>query len=414
MKKALLLFGMFLVIFIVYFAVATKFTFKPKWAIDYFNPLAKSLLDLRFDIQNPAMTYDLVNYNGRWYIPWGVLTSLFLIPFQLIKGRYVPILYLSLFFSSLNVVIVYLLLERIKKEFLPQISFFGKFIFLILFAFGTTHFYVGTLGSAWHVNQMVTAFLATLGIYVILKKNRKTTDYLMASFIFSVALLGRFTIAMLLVLPIFLYLWDNFLTKKLNLHGKIIFWRNFLIIFGLPLLFFVLLSFSYNYLRFGNPLEYGYSYIHESAYLAQLREKNGFSSFKNLINNSWYMLFEIPSIGLSDKFHLNFNLKGNSIFFLTPPFLAAFLASPIKRIKKKISLDPYVFSLWLAAIITIIPSLLHYSTGWMQFGYRYTLDITVLLLLLSIFGIKGKINLLYVMGVAFSICVYFWGIVSLM
>lgn len=412
MKRFLPIVIIFFTVFFVYFAVATNYTFRPKWALDYFNPLAKSILQFRLDIENPGSTYDLSFYSGKWYVPWGILTSIFLVPLQLIRGHYVPLLYLSLFFSSLNAVFVYLILLRIKREFLPQLSHVAIFAFLILFSFGTTHFYVGTIGSSWHVNQMVTAFLATLGIYVIFKKERSTKNYILSSIIFSLALLGRFTIAVLLTLPIFLYIWENFITKK-NISGKLILFKNIFVIFCFPLIFFIFLAFFYNYIRFNNPLEFGYSYINEAPSLAQIRKENGLSSFKNLINNSWYMLFEIPKISFSERFHFNFNLNGNSILFLTPPFLAIFLANPFK-IKKKLIIDPYIFSLWLTAVITIIPSLMHYSTGWMQFGYRYSLDITVLLLLLSIFGIKGKLNLLYIIGVIFSVIIYAWGITSLM
>lgn len=398
MRKLIAPFLIFLITFMIYFAVGTNFSFRPKWALDYFNLLASSILKLQLDIQNLGSTYDLSYYKGNWYVPWGVLTSIFLIPLQLIKGRFVPIFYLSVFFSSLNVVLIYLLLKRIRKEFLPKMSQFALFTFLILFAFGTTHFYVGTLGSSWHVNQMTTSFLGTLGIFIIFKKERGIRDYLFSSIILSAALLGRFTIVALLVLPIFLYLSENF---KRNLR----FLKTFFMIFVGPFCFFLFLALLYNYLRFNNPLEFGYSYIREASNLAQIREENGLSSLKNLPKNAWLMIFEIPGISFSNKFQFNFNLNGNSIFFLTPPFLAIFLSKPINR---------YVLGLWVAVIFTIVPSLMHYSSGWIQFGYRYSLDITVLLLLLSIFGVKGKVNLLYILGVIFSVTLYFWGITSLM
>jgi len=412
MRKYIIPIIIFFSVFIIYFGVSTKFTFKPKWALDYFNPLANSILNFRLDIQNPGSTYDLSLYKGKWFVPWGVLVSVFLVPIQLIKGRYIPLLYLSLLFSSLNTVFVYLLLKRIKKEFLHNLSNYSMFIFLILFTFGTTQFYVGTLGSSWHVNQMVTSFLGTLGIYIIFKKKRTTKEYLISSIIFSLALIGRFTVVMLLALPIFLYCLDYFSTKKLTFNLK--FLKKFILIFFVPLIFFISISSFYNYIRFEDPLEFGYSYIHESPYLAKIRNENGLSSFKNLINNSRYMLFELPSFDISNKPRLNFNLNGNSIFFLTPPFLAAFLAKPFRVKKRKLILDPYIFSLWSVSIITIVPSLMHYSSGWMQFGYRYSLDITVLLLLLSLFGVKGKANIFYTAGVLFSIVIYLIGINSLM
>lgn len=405
----------FITVFFIYFAVGTQFSFKPKWALDYFNPLAQSILHFRLDVQNLGTTYDLSFYNGKWYGPWGVIPSLILIPFQLIKGRFIPVFYLSVFFASLNSVLIYFLLHRIKKDFLPELSKFSIFVFLLFFAFGTAQFYVGTLGSVWHADQIVTSFLGTLGIFIIFRKERKFLHYFLSIFCFSLSLLGRPTIALLNVLPIMLYFYDSLVKRKLISLSRIqaIFIKEILLL-CMPLLAISIIFFLYNFVRFGNIFEYGFSYIHESPYLEKLREQNGAFSIKNVPQNFWYMLFEIPGISLSDKFNFNINLKGNSIFFISSPFLAGFLAFPIIKKGKKFVFQPLIAFLWLTAIITILPSLMHYSSGWMQFGYRYSLDITVLLLLLSIFGIKGKLNLLYILGVIFSVVMYIWGITSLL
>lgn len=415
MKRILYCLGIFLVVFFVYFAVATEFSFKPKWAHDHFNPLAQGLLQLRFYIQNPIDTYDLIHYHGRWYAPWGVLSAIFLIPIQLIRQRFVPAVYLTIFFASLNVVVVYILLQRVKKEFLPLLTQRNIFLFLILFAFGTTHFYVGTLGSSWHVDQMVTTFFGIFGTYIIFKKKRSKWDYFLSTLLFSIALIGRPTIVFFVFLPGFLYIWEHFIASKESRQKKLQAFFRAIVIFGFPLVFFSTLFFLYNYLRFGTIFEYGYTHIQESPYLAGIREAKGAVSLSHIPNNLWYMLFESPRLQfLNGKFSLGINLNGNSIFILTLPFLTAFLAVPITKIKKKFIIDPYLLSLWLTAIIVILPSLMIYSSGWMQFGYRYSLDITVLLLLLSVFGIKGKIHLFYVLGTGMAIFLYILGIQALM
>ncbi len=415
MKKFFYCLGIFFVTFIVYFAVSTQYSFKPKWAHDHFNPLAKSILQLRLDIQNPIDTYDLIEYKDKWYAPWGVLSAIFLIPLQLIKQRFVPTIYLTIFFASLNVVIVYLLLQRVKKEFLPLLTQRNIFLFIILFTFGTTHFYVGTLGSSWHVDQMVTTFLGVFGTYIVFKKHRSIWDYFFSTLVFSVALIGRPTIVFFVLLPGFLYLWEHFIVSKGSVKKKAYAFLKAIVIFGLPLGFFSILFFLYNYFRFGTVFEYGYTYIQESPYLAEIRQAKGAVSIFHIPNNLWYMLFESPQLRfINGKFSLDFNLNGNSIFILTLPFLTAYLAIPITKIKKKFTVNPYLFSLWLTAIIVMLPSLMIYSTGWMQFGYRYSLDITVLLLLLSILGIKGKINPFYLLGIAMAIFLHILGIQALM
>jgi hypothetical protein len=136
-------------------------------------------------------------------------------------------------------------------------------------------------------------------------------------------------------------------------------------------------------------------------------------SLSHVATNIRYMFFELPGFYWSNGLRLNFDLKGNSIFYLTPPFMAIFLAKFWRTFHARLVINPYILSLWIAAIITMIPSLLIYSTGWMQFGYRYSLDVTAVLVLLSLFGMEGKLNVLYVIGVAFSVVVYQMGTTAL-
>lgn len=223
-------------------------------------------------------------------------------------------------------------------------------------------------------------------------------DYFCSICSFGVALLGRATIVLLVTLPAALYIRDYPLGKQAIIRG--------IFVFGVPLGLFTILFFAYNFLRFGSLFEYGYQFIVESPYLAEIRQKYGIFSLAHLPTNLWHMLFELPGFAWEEGLKIHFNLKGNSIFFLTLPLLAIFWSKPWKSAE--------VAALWLAAIITMLPSLLIYSTGWMQFGYRYTLDITAVLVILSIFGMKGKLNLLYVLGIFFSIAVYQMGINALM
>lgn len=415
MKHFLISLVIFAVVFIVYFVVGTNYTLKPKWALDYFNLLAQSIINFRLDLNNLGTTYDLSYYNNKWYGPWGVIPALILIPIQLIKGNFIPTFYLSVLFSSLNTVLMYLLLLRLRREFLPGLSILGIYVCLSFFAFGTTQFYVGTLGSIWHVDQITTSFLGTLGVYIIFRKRRKLIHYFVSMVCLSLAVLGRPTIALLAILPITLYIFDLQKRKALTSLQKLkkIFIKE-IILLCIPLIFFSIIFFLYNYVRFGNIFEYGFNYIHESSYLAQLREESGPFSIRNIFRNLWYMVFELPTINFKHNNIFNFNLNGNSIFFLSPPLLAIFFTSPLRKISGKFIFDSYIFPLWITIIITLFPSWMHYSSGWMQFGYRYSLDIMVLLFLLFLFGIKGKLNMLYIFGIIFSIIMYILGIRSLM
>ncbi len=396
----------------IYFAVATRYTFHPMWALDYFNELAAALREGHLDLRNPSSTYDLILFGGKWYAPWGILAALFFLPIQAIKGRFIPAIYISILFASLNVLLVYFLLVRLREEFLKAMRYGEVLLVTALYAFGTMNFYVGTLGSAWHVDQMVSSFFGTLSVYLIFKHKRRLTDYLYSVVALVPVLLGHATFVLLVVIPGLLYVWDIFRNRKITVRLRLI--KKGLIIFGLPLGVGTGLFLLYNYLRFGSPWEYGYSYILEAPFLEQIRLKNGVMSLTNLAHNIWYFAAEIPSLSVVNGLHLGINILGNSLFFLTPPLLTIFLAVPWKKIRDKWTFDPYVFSLWTGAVITIIPSLMIYSTGWMQFGYRYGLDIMPELVLLSVFGVKGKLNTLYILGISLAIFFHVLGIQALM
>ena len=186
----------------------------------------------------------------------------------MLKGRFVPPLYLTLFFASADVVIFYFLLQRTKREFLLKLSEPFLWLVLILFAFGTTHLYVGTLGSVWHGDQMVSNFFGTLGIYSIFKKKRTLWSYFFSALCFGTALMGRATIVLLVSIPVLLYSWDFLLPATISWSQRVRAIRNGIVIFGIPLGIFTGLFFLYNWLRFGNSLEYGYRYITEAPNLA--------------------------------------------------------------------------------------------------------------------------------------------------
>lgn len=401
-KRVFLLFLIFIFSYLVYFSFATHFKERPLWQIDYFNSLAQSVVHGRVDIQNPAQTYDLLFYKNHWYTRFGPLSSVFLIPLQIIKARYIPIIYVSVFFASLTVVFFYLLLERVKKEFFPKSKHIFIFLTFILFAFGTEQFYVATSASSWFVDQTISSFFGLLGIYAIFKKERGFKDYFLSALFISATLLGRITVFLLIIIPIILWLDQNI--SKIN-RKKII---QFFLAFVIPILFFLSLLFLYNYLRFHNPFEYGYKYIHEAPSLAAIRNKNGVMSLKNIPQNLWYMIFETPTLRFFPKLKLLFGLNGISIFFVTPAFLFALVTIQFRK-----KFNPYIFSCWVAVLCIAISLLLYYSTGWEQFGYRYSLDFTVPLLLLVAFALNWKINFFYILSIPFSIFLFLLGITAL-
>jgi len=167
--------------------------------------------------------------------------------------------------------------------------------------------------------------------------------------------------------------------------------KNLFILFFAPSLAIVFLL-LYNYARFENPLNSGYTLTNNWNYTEEQRfelTNYGLFNFKNIPSNFYYYFLN----GL-DPVLLNRGYK----FILKPPFVKAgfpgtsfFVVSPIflyvfkLREKSKENIF-YIISI----IITLLILLTYYWPGWLQLGPRYTLDFLPMLYILLLASFKDK------------------------
>ncbi len=63
----------------------------------------------------------------------------------------------------------------------------------------------------------------------------------------------------------------------------------------------------------------------------------------------------------------------------------------------------------LAAGLVLIPLLLYYGVGWIQFGYRYALDLYPFLLVLTAQGVMARPSRCFNPLVVISVVINIWG-----
>ena len=152
----------------------------------------------------------------------------------------------------------------------------------------------------------------------------------------------------------------------------------------LPIIASIVLIACYNYQRFANVFERGYSYQlipEESA----LRRQQGLISFRHIPANLYYMLIKTPDPILADESHvlkfpyLRFDPYGMSIFFMSPILFLIF--------KAKLS-DHYVKASLLTTLAITTTIVTYYGIGWRQIGYRYALDFYPFLLIPLVSALK--------------------------
>jgi hypothetical protein len=119
----------------------------------------------------------------------------------------------------------------------------------------------------------------------------------------------------------------------------------------------------YNVVRFGSPFESGYVLASLPPWLEAIREQ-GLFSLSHVGTNVEYLFLHLPT-RIPEFPYFRPDGLGMSVFVTSPGLLLA-LRAPWRSSRAA--------ALALTAFAVLVPTLLYYGGGWLQYGYRYFLD----------------------------------------
>jgi len=307
--------------------------------------------------------FDVIAIGDRFYVPFAPFPALALAPLVALTG---PVTAdqlesgINATLAAFDVWLCWVLLGRLGVARLGD-----RLAVAALFAFSTAIWWVTTRGGVWHTGHLIATAL-TFGCLIELwsARPRPWIVGVLAGFAF----LTRAPLAF--AIPFCLLLLDvrrsvaepeiegGFLgpsRPRWPIRGWV------LLAFGvLPSIAFF---FWYNLARFGAPLESGYALAALPAFLEAQRQV-GLFSLAHVPTNLDYFLFHLPQRIEEPPFFRPDGLS-LSVLITSPGLLLAALA-------------PWrLWRSWLllgAAIAVLVPTLLYYGGGWLQYGYRYFLD----------------------------------------
>jgi hypothetical protein len=157
----------------------------------------------------------------------------------------------------------------------------------------------------------------------------------------------------------------------------------------------------YNYVRFGKFGEFGHKFLYNNRVNADI-DQWGLFDLHYLARNLDAAFFKLPIVSFN-PLRLHYDPNGLSLL-LTLPILV-FLVIPKKRPRLH-------WPLWLTVAICAIPGLFYQNNGYMQFGFRFSLDYTPYLLLLFAVGGWSVLNRWVIAALALGFVVNFWGAVG--
>lgn len=327
---------------------------------------------------------DISNYFSNFYVYFGPLSSLMLLPLVIFFGEHTPQILVGIFSMVVSFIAVYFISLKFK---------FGKVdsLFLSLFfVFSTVLFSSSVINiTAYQVEALGVPFILLAICAYLYKRNA-----FLIGLCIGLALLTRFTL--MLVVSFFFF---EMLQKRFTL-------KQFILLL-IPVILAIGLLGAYNQRRFHSVLETGYKYnISKASDSLSKNHAYGEINPMHLSGNLYSFLIMSPeplfqdgNDGFALKFpYMKANPWGIAIWFTSPLFLLLVL-----QFKK----GKYTISASMAAVLLSVPVFFWYSIGYAQFGYRYALDFLPFLFLILLPCLSPKLTkvaiVLITIGILFNL-----------
>jgi hypothetical protein len=408
------------VLFLVSFAVLASFSserFLRQSAAPHFIYQAQSWLEGRLDV-DPEVLPNLEDWacvrqqggekvrcegqplpGDRWYVSFPSFPAVVMLPFVALHGYQFNDTSFGVFTGALAVALFYGLLRFLAKEGESARNRNENIALALILAFGTLFFYCAIRGEVWFSAEVMGVACTCLYVRNSVQAHRPV----LAGLFFSMATLTR---TPLLFSGLFFVLEavcpgpDRLgQLRALSSHWKPA--ARKLALFSAGAAPLAVLAAAYNLYRFGKPGEFGHAFLFNNRVNADI-DRYGLFDFTYLPRNLAAAFLKLPRLSLH-PLELGYDPYGLTLVLTLP--LLVFLLMPKTRPRLH-------WPLWLTVAVCALPGLFYQNTGYMQFGFRFSLDYTPYLLLLFALGGWALRNRFVLAAVALGVLVNFWGAVA--
>jgi hypothetical protein len=335
----------------------------------------------------------------RWYVSFPSFPAVAMLPFVAVNGYQFNDTSFGVIVGALAVALFYSLLRFLAKEGEVTRNRNENIALALILAFGTLFFYCAIRGEVWFSAEVMGVALTCLYVRNAVRAHRPV----LAGLFFSMATLTRTPLlfsGLFFVLEALCPGPDRLgQLRALGNHWKPAARKVGLFALGAAPL--ALLAAAYNFYRFGKLGEFGHAFLFNNRVNADI-DRYGLFNFTYLQRNLEAAFLKLPHVSLHP---LQLGYDPNGLTLLLPLPLLVFLIIPKTRPRLH-------WPVWLTVAVCALPGLFYQNNGYMQFGFRFSLDYTPYLLLLFAIGGWALRNRFVLAAVVLGVLVNFWGAVA--
>ena len=351
--------------------------------------------------------------NEHWYVSFPPFPALVILPAVAIWGTGLHDALFWALLAGLAPAAMYLFLRRLRALGRSERNRIEDVILTALFGLGTVYFFVAVQGTVWFAAQVVACILLPLFLYASLGGAHPFWAGLALGALFlcrpTTAPFGIFFVVEALRAarrpdaPIVPTALTTGAVGRLGAFFAGLDKKRALVafsLFALPVALAIGAAMWMNEARFEDPFEFGHRYL-----MIRWRgriETWGLLSYHYLSRNLAVMLGSTPWI--SPHGYLTIGRHGLALWVTTPALVLALL--PKRR------LDAGMTTLAIATALVCVWNLLYQNTGWVQFGYRFSLDYTAGIIALIAVGGRSVRSPAFLLALVFAIAVNLFGAIT--
>jgi len=301
----------------------------------------------------------------RWYVSFPPLPAVLLLPVVAIFGLGTLDALFWALFAGLAPMLLFVVLRFLRESGQSGRTERDDLLVTALFAIGSVYYFAAVQGTVWFAAHVVAAAFVCLYLLYAFGARRPLAAGLALGLAFlcrpaTLLLAGFFALQAISAAKDEDRPWSASAPRLFRAFAM----------FALPLGLIVAAAMWHNAVRFGDPFEFGHRFL-------QIRWRSrietwGLFSTHYLPRNLTVLLLSLPWLIESSPF-IRITRHGLALWFTTPNLLWSLW--PRK-------LDATVVALWAGVVPTALCTLLYQNTGWIQFGYRFSLDYLPLLFVL--------------------------------